>query len=629
MTRQCHTAAETADAIINAVGKRIILGLPVGIGKAIHIADALYERAANDSSLSLTIFTGLTLEVPEAGSNLERRFLEPFAQRMYGDWPTPAYALDVRRNSLPANVEVREFYMRPGAYLGNRIAQQNYTSINYSHVAAELMSLGVNVIAQLVAARPESPGCYSLSCNPEVTLDLLPGLDERRRNGEPVVLAGQINRNLPYMTGDAELAANRFDLLLDNDEYRFPLFALPRRRVSPADYATAMHVASLVPDGATLQIGIGSLSDAVAHCLRLRHESPDVFSEALRLLPGGTGSHYRASLPVETGPFEEGLYSATELLSDAVYSLFECGLIRRPASADDDTLIHAGFFIGSTELYASLRALPEERRKLIRMSPISWTNTLFGDEATKRRQRKRSRFVNETMMATLLGTAVSDSLDDGRVVSGVGGQFDFVSMARSLDDALSILMVRATRRHKGSLHSNILWSYSEATVPRHHRDVYVSEYGVAATRGRPDSQVIAAMLAIADSSFQDELQDKALEAGKLPADFRLDEGARNNTYAALRNVFFRDDLRPHFPDYPLGTEFTATEQQLAEALVWLKHSMARPWPRLRTLAAAILSGKRKEHEAALARMGLDNPSGLANNLKAKLVSHALRESADS
>ncbi|MDZ7770475.1 MAG: acetyl-CoA hydrolase/transferase C-terminal domain-containing protein [Woeseiaceae bacterium] len=629
MTRHCHTAAETADVIIDAVGKTIVLGLPVGIGKAIHIADALYERAVNDSSLSLTIFTGLTLEVPEAGSDLERRFLEPFTQRMYSDWPTPAYAVAVRRNSLPANIEVREFYMRPGAYLGNPLAQQNYTSINYSHVAAELMSLGVNVIAQLVSARPESPGCYSLSSNPEVTLDLLPGLEERRRNGEPVVLAGQVNRNLPYMPGAAELAGNRFDLLLDNEECRFPLFALPRRRVSPADYATAMHVASLVPDGATLQIGIGSLSDAVAHCLRLRHESPDVFSETLRLLPGGTGSSYRASLPIETEPFDEGLYSATELLSDALYSLFDCGLIRRPASTDDATLIHAGFFIGSAELYEALRALPEHLRKLIRMSPISWTNTLFGDEATKRQQRRKSRFVNETMMATLLGAAVSDSLDDGRIISGVGGQFDFVSMAQSLDDALSILMVRANRLHDGELHSNILWSYAEATVPRHHRDVYVSEYGVAATRGRPDSQVIEAMLAIADSSFQGELQKKALAAGKLPAGFNLHEDARNNTRTALQNIFLRNDLRPHFPDYPLGTEFTATEQKLAKALVWLKHSMARPWPRLQTLAAAALSGQREEHAAALARMGLDNPSGLANRLKAKLVNYALKESADS
>jgi len=629
MTRQCHTAAETADAIINAVGKTIVLGLPVGIGKATHIADALYERAVNDSSLSLTIFTGLTLEVPKAGSDLERRFLDPFARRMYSSWPTPAYAFDVRRNSLPANIEVREFYMRPGAYLGNPLAQQNYTSINYSHVAAELMALGVNVIAQLVSARPESPGCYSLSCNPEVTLDLLPGIDERRRNGKPVVLAGQVNRNLPYMPGDAELVENRFDLLLDSDEYQFPLFALPRRRVSPADYATAMHVASLVPDGATLQIGIGSLSDAVAHCLRLRHESPDVFSESLRLLPGGAGSHYRASLPIETEPFDEGLYSDTELLSDALYSLFECGLIRRPASADDETLIHAGFFIGSADLYEALCALPEERRRLIRMSPISWTNTLFGDEATKRRQRQKSRFVNETMMATLLGTAVSDSLDDGRVVSGVGGQFDFVSMARSLDDAQSILMVRANRLHEGTLRSNILWSYPEATVPRHHRDVFVSEYGVAATRGRPDSEVIEAMLAIADSSFQDALQEKALKARKLPAGFRLGDDARNNTRAALQDIFSREKLRPHFPGYPLGTEFTVTEQKLAEALVWLKHSMARPGPRLQTFVAAMLSGKHKEHAAALARMGLDNPSGLANRLKARLISHALGESADS
>jgi len=168
----------------------------------------------------------------------------------------------VADKSLPANFQVREFYLRPGAYLGNELAQQNYTSINYSQVVDELMELGVNVIAQLVASRDDSPATYSLGANPDVTLDLLPRLEARKSLGQPVAMVGQVNNRLPYMFGDAELDASRFDYILDGDEYQFPLFGLLNRRVTHADYATGMHVASLIPDGGTLQLGIRYRGDA-------------------------------------------------------------------------------------------------------------------------------------------------------------------------------------------------------------------------------------------------------------------------------------------------------------------------------------------------------------------------------
>ncbi|MEE8307693.1 MAG: acetyl-CoA hydrolase/transferase C-terminal domain-containing protein, partial [Gammaproteobacteria bacterium] len=523
-----QSAGDLADALIVSLGKTIVLGLPIGIGKAVHIVDALLERATSDPSISLTIFTGLTLSTPTVGVGLESRLVKPIIERSYADWPTPNYVDAVATNSLPPNIQIREFYLRPGAYLGNAVAQQNYTSINYSQVVDALMELGVNVITQLVAARQQSPGKYSLSSNPEITLDLLPRLEQRRQQGHAVAMVGQVNGNLPYMFGDAELSSEAFDFILDSDEHQFPLFGLPNRRVTPADYAAGMHVASLIPDGGTLQLGIGSLSDAVAHCLRLRHESPEIFGQVLAQLPGGTGSKQRQSMPLETGPFEKGLYASTELLSDALLALFECGLIRRPADERDDTLIQAGFFIGSNALYSTLNHMPEERRRRINMTRISWVNTLFGDEQRTRRQRQDARFVNETMMATLLGAAISDSLDEGRVISGVGGQFDFVSMAHSLDGANSILMLRASRVNKGVSESNIRWSYEHTTVPRHHRDIYVSEYGIAATRGGTDMQVIDAMLQIADSAFQPALVARAKAAHKLVADYELPADAINN-----------------------------------------------------------------------------------------------------
>jgi acyl-CoA hydrolase len=628
VSRTCQSATEIADALISMLGKTIVLGLPIGIGKAVHVADALFERATSDPSISLTIFTGLTLSPPQGKAGLESNFIGPLVDRLYADWPTPAYVGAIAAKSLPTNIKVREFYLRPGAYLGNDFAQQSYASINYSQVVDELMELGVNVVAHLVASQDKAPGKYSLSSNPEVTLDLLPRLEAQRSLGHAVAMVGQVNNNLPYMFGDAELDAGRFDFILDSHDCQFPLFGLPNRRVTQADYATGMHVASLIPDGGTLQLGIGSLSDAVAHCLRLRHDSPEIFNAVLEQLPGGTRSKNRLLLPVETAPFEKGLYASTEMLSDAVLALFQHGLIKRPADEHDETLIHGGFFIGSNAFYETLRQMPPERRRLINMTHISFVNTLFGDEARKRRQRQKARFVNETMMATLLGEAISDTLDDGRVVSGVGGQFDFVSMAHSLEDAHSILMLRAGRIKAGISRSNIRWSGGHATVPRHHRDIFVTEYGIAATRGRTDMQVIDAMLQITDSAFQPALVAQAKDARKLAADYRIPDDASDNSPRAIRNVFDRAELRASFPHYPLGTDLTTAEQQLVPALEWLQSSTATAVSKLRVLFGAIFTSEAASNRAALDRLGLDQALGIGDRLRRKLVNYALTRTGE-
>lgn len=624
MTQLYRSSYKLVDALIAEIGKNLVVGVPIGVGQAVHVVDALFERAESDASMSLTIFTGLTLVAPDAGSGLAARFVGPLVDRLYSECPVPLYVSRVASNNLPANVQVREFYLRPGAYLGNVSAQQNYTSVNYSHVVDELMALGVNVVVQTVAASGEQKGKYSLASNPEITLDLLPQLRLRRKSGSPFAMVGQVNRNLPYMFGTSELDAADFDFLLDGEEYHHPLFGILNRRVKPADYATGMHVASLVPDGGTLQLGIGSLSDAVAHCLRLRHEAPEVFREVLARLPGGTSTRGRERLPVHDAPFTQGLYASTELLSDAIFSLFRHGLIKRPADADDETLVHAGFFVGSNALYEGLRTLPEKRRRLIDMTRISFVNTLYDDEQRKRRQRVKARFVNETMMATLLGAAVSDALDDGRVVSGVGGQFDFVAMAQSLAEAHSILMLPASRMHKGKAKSNIRWSYGHTTVPRHHRDIFVTQYGIAATRGRTDMQTIVEMLQIAGSAFQGDLVAEAKAAKKLPNNFGLAEEYRNNRPQVIEEVFSSDWVREHFPEYPLGTDLTPTEQTIVPALEWLSEKTDRTSGRIQTIAAALLSGADKYMDA-MTRLGLESATGIGERLERRLMCYALKK----
>jgi hypothetical protein len=106
-------AAPLADAILARVGKTIVLALPLGLGKANHIANALYAKAVADRSIRLTIFTALTLVVPRTKNELERRFLEPISRRAFGGYPALDYANAIRAGTLPPNVQVNEFFFQP------------------------------------------------------------------------------------------------------------------------------------------------------------------------------------------------------------------------------------------------------------------------------------------------------------------------------------------------------------------------------------------------------------------------------------------------------------------------------------------------------------------------------------
>ena len=97
------------------------------------------------------IGTALTLERPKGASDLEKRFLGPFQERVFGDYPDLEYELARMSDSLPDNIRVIEFYFPPGKYLNNPKIQQNYISTNYTHVVRDMLDRKINVLAQLVA----------------------------------------------------------------------------------------------------------------------------------------------------------------------------------------------------------------------------------------------------------------------------------------------------------------------------------------------------------------------------------------------------------------------------------------------------------------------------------------------
>ncbi|HLH90104.1 MAG TPA: acetyl-CoA hydrolase/transferase C-terminal domain-containing protein [Xanthobacteraceae bacterium] len=603
-------ASRLADAIIARVGKTIVLALPLGLGKANHVANALYAKAVADRSLRLTIFTALTLEPPRAKRELERRFVDPLVQRVFAGYPALDYATAVHAGTLPPNVEVNEFFFEAGQWLNSPYAQQRYISANYTHALHCVLDRGVNVVAQLVAHRAEeSERPYSLSCNPDLTLDLL----EMRRAGRvDFLFAGQINSELPFMAGDAAIAASELDMLLDGPGTDFRLFGPPREPIPLADHAAGLHAASLVPDGGTLQIGIGSLGDAVAHALVLRHRKPDGFRAALARLR----SEAADDPALHAAPFVRGLYGCSEMFVEAFLDLHRAGVLKREV---DGAVLEGGFLLGSRAFYQALREMPPGVRAKFRMRSISFVNQLYGDEAAKRRARVDARFVNAAMMATLLGDVVSDGLEDGRIVSGVGGQYNFVAQGFALEGARSLIMLRASRIARGRTDSNIRWRYGHTTIPRHLRDIIVTEYGVADLRGKPDREVIARMLAITDARFQDELLRAAKDAGKIERTFEVPKAARDNTPEALVRALEPAMESGLLPTFPFGTDFTATEQRLLPALALLKSSSPIALAALLARGMFAASADRE----CLARLQLAKPRGLAERFYAALVRGAL------
>ena len=608
-----------AEAIIARVGKDIVLGLPLGLGKANHVANALFARAAADASIELHIFTALTLEKPRGRSLMERRFVEPLSKRLFAGYPELAYAVALHHNRLPPNVHVNEFFFQAGTRLGVAASQRDYICANYTHALGYLIDRGVNVVAQLVAkAVRGGEARFSLSCNPDLTLD---ALALRARGQAPFLMVGQVNSELPFMPGDADIAADEFDLLLEGRETDFPLFGAPREPVELAEHAIGLNVARVVADGGTLQLGIGSLGDAVTQSLILRHRNNQDFIrlvarlDADDLAPPGLREH---------GPFAIGLHGVSEMLVEGFLALREAGILKREV---DGKVLTAAFFLGSRAFYRALREMPPAELAKLRMTAVSFVNELYGDdEPAKRRARVKGRFINNAMMATLLGAVISDALEDGRVVSGVGGQYNFVAQSFALEGARSIIMLPATRTVAGRATSNIRWNYGHTTIPRHLRDVVVTEYGIADLRGKTDREVIAAMLAVADSRFQNDLLARARQAGKIEQTFALPKACRDNTPERIARALGPAREQGLLPRFPFGTDFTATEQRLLPALALLRASS--PLRRAGLIAKGLFSEKPSPEVAeCLARMGLETPSGARDHLYAALLQAALESTS--
>ncbi|MGE1174264.1 acetyl-CoA hydrolase/transferase C-terminal domain-containing protein [Pseudomonas sp. BW7P1] len=634
---QLCSIEQAVDDVLARLPAHIHMGLPLGLGKPNPFVNALYRRIAGLPERQLTIYTALCLGRPALGDGLQKRFIEPFVERVFGDYPELEFLADLRRDSLPSNIRIEQFFMQPGSLLNSAPAQQDYVSSNYSHAARDINAAGLNLVAQLLASSSEYPDRLSLSCNPDITLDLFPMIARRRAAGETILLVGQVHTGLPYMPGDAEVDIDTFDLLIDEKDSS-TLFSTPNMPVGFQDHLIGLHASTLVRDGGTLQIGIGSMGDALTAALLARQAD----NAGYRALLADVNLGQWAQLIEREGgiePFAKGLYGCSEMFVNGLLVLADAGIIRRKVYPDIETQrqanagtldeaaqtdgisVHGGFFLGPRSFYERLRELPHSKRLEFNMTRISYINELYGQEELKRLQRLDARFINTVFTMTLLGAGVADQLQDGRVLSGVGGQYNFVAQGHALHDARSILLLRSWRESGGEVSSNIVWEYGHCTIPRHLRDIVVTEYGIADLRGKPDAVVIESLLNISDSRFQQSLIEQAQKVGKLPRDFRLDPRFTDNTPQRLQAIAAR---HPNlFPEYPLGCDFNEVEKDLLRALNWLK-SKFKLTEILELGKAALDAPEASLYPEHLARMQLTHPEGLKEDLFQRLLLTGLK-----
>lgn len=715
-TTDYNNLMELAEELFKKLDGKIIMGVPIGIGKATNMINAIYKVAKQNPQYRLEINSALSLNRPKLKTDLERRLLEPFFDRQFKGLPELEFANDVLNKKLPANVSIVEFYFKPGEVLKNPKAQQYALSSNYTHVPRDLMARNCNLVCQMISKKEDQGRTrYSLGSNPDVTIDVQRMMREATANdGKPRFMVAQVNEQMPFMPNDAEVAAEFFDLIHDEAELYSPIFATPYAPISPADHMIGFYTSLLIKDGGSLQIGIGSLGDAIVNSLLVRNKQNDIYQRLI----GQTEALTKFPVAKSVGgsePFEQGLYGNTEMLVPGylelkkgdvlkrkVYDdlhiqqlvnqglnpnqlslqwldelikleritphltekhvayLQQWGILKAEVRYQDDTLqyqdssvaaninnaetrqwltdkalgdrilnarlIHAGFFVGGHQFYDALRNMPEAELNEFNMTSVMFTNQIKGNEELRINQLQHARFINTCMKTTLSGAAASDGLADGKVVSGVGGQFNFVTMGHEIPGARSILMMRSCRRRGAEAVSNIVMNYGHVTVPRHMRDIVVSEYGIADLRAKTDQEIIEELLKITDSRFQEELIQKAKQAGKLRPEYKLPESAKHNTPEALSQLLA--DFGEQFSTFPFGCDLTEQEVAIGKALRQLKTNVDKKWPLVKALLTKVSVERKMETKEHLERLGLYDVKGIKQRILRKLVISVLPSQLD-
>ena len=272
----------------------------------------------------------------------------------------------------------------------------------------------------------------------------------------------QLNRAMPRTLGDSFIHVDSIDYAVEADQ---PPFQLHQPVIGDVERRIGEFVAELVPDGATLQLGIGAIPTAAA--LHLRH---------------------RRDLGVHT-----------EMFSDAVVDLVEAGAITGARKERNRGKIVTAFLMGSQRLYDFVDDNP-----MVEMRPVDFTN-----DTHVIRSFDTMTAINSAIEVDLTGQVVADSIGD-RLYSGVGGQMDFIRGAALAEHGRAIIALPSTAAD-GSVSrivSHLKPGGGVVTTRAHVRTV-VTEYGVAELFGRSIRERVAALIEIAHPDHRDQLRFEA------------------------------------------------------------------------------------------------------------------------
>lgn len=276
------------------------------------------------------------------------------------------------------------------------------------------------------------------------------------------LVIAQLNASMPRTLGESFVHVSQIDLAVEVD---IPPYVYPRPEIGPVERRIGEYVADLVPDGATLQMGIGAIPSAVTAALVGKHD---------------LGVH-------------------TEMLTDGVVDLVEAGVVTGARKERNRGKIVATFMMGTPRLYAFVDDNP-----MVEMRPTDFTN-----DTHVIRSFRRMCAINSAIAIDLTGQVCADSIG-WRLYSGVGGQMDFIRGAALAPEGRAIIALPSTAA--GGTVSRIVPFLPEGAgvvTTRAHVRTVVTEYGVAELYGKSIAERARALIAIAHPDFREELRAQA------------------------------------------------------------------------------------------------------------------------